>query len=192
MDRDRLYRLYPKDKGKAPLERAKCVGFISENGNFECRFAFQNKPMNAVLYLNVRPSRHTYGFLECDKQRGMEYCRVQGYEPLVLLESIGGDFLGEGKALERILELAEQRLVDIVVLSHVNNLFQFLDHASGILENLYNYDVMVDCVGCGILDRRVFEAYQRKSWIQERAFRVKLMGLILNRKKAESEGDHLC
>ena len=148
--------------------------------------------MNAVMYLCVGQSSDTQMLLESEKQRGIRYCGMQGYQPLVLLESIGGDFFMEGKALDMIQELAELRLVDVVVLSHVNNLFQFLDHASGILEGIYRHDVVVDCVGCGILERGVFESYQRKSWQQERAFRVKLMGLVLSRKRMEQAGDDLC
>lgn len=192
MERDRLCRLLPKDKDQTWRENAKCVGFISENGDFECRLVLQEKPMNAIMYLCVRQSSDAERLLECEKQRCIRYCSIQGYQPLVLLESIGGDFFMEGKALEMVLELAELRLVDVVVLSHVNNLFQFLDHASRILEGLYSHNVRVDCVGCGILERGVFESYQRKSWQQERAFRVKLMGLVLSRKRMEGTGDCVC
>lgn len=51
---------------------------------------------------------------------------------------------------------------------------QFLDHAPGILE------------------RGVFESYQRKNQQQERAFRVKLRGLVLSRKMKEQAGGGLC
>lgn len=192
MERDTLCRLLPKDKDHAWPERAKCVGFISENGDFRYRLVLREKPVNAVMYLCVRQSPDADRLLENEKQRGIRYCGMQGYQPLVLLESIGGDFFMEGKALEMIQELAELKLVDVVVLSHVNNLFQFLDHASRILEGIYRHDVMVDCVGCGILERGVFESYQRKSWRQERAFRVKLMGIVLSRKTMEMAGDDLC
>lgn len=192
MERDTLCGLLPKDKDHVWPERAKCVGFISENGDFGCRLVLQEKPVNAVMYLCVRQSPDADRLLESEKQRGIRYCSMQGYQPLVLLESIGGDFFMEGKALDMIQELAELKLVDVVVLSHVNNLFQFLDHASRILEGIYRHDVMVDCVGCGILERGVFESYQRKSWRQERAFRVRLMGLVLSRKTMEMAGDNLC
>lgn len=192
MERDILCRLLPKDKDQTRSEKAKYVGFISENGDFGCRLILQEKPVNAVMYLCVRQSPDAQRLLESEKQRGIRYCSMQGYQPLVLLESIGGDFFMEGKALDIIQELAELRLVDVVVLSHVNNLFQFLDHASRILEGVYRHDVMVDCVGCGILERGVFESYQRKSWRQERAFRVKLMGLVLSRRTMETAGDGLC
>lgn len=185
MERETLCRLLPKDKAPALPERAKCAGFISENGDFEHRLVLQEKPLNAVVYLCVRQSLDVEMLLESEKQRGLRYCSMQGYRPLVLLESIGGDFFMEGKAMEMLLELAELRLVDVIVLSHVNNLFQLLDHASGSLEGIYRHDVMVDCVGCGILERGVFESYQRKSWRQERAFRVKLMGLALSWKMKE-------
>lgn len=192
MERNILCRLLPKDKDQKRPENAKCVGFISENGDFGCRLVLQEKSVNAVMYLCVRQSSDAQKLLESEKKRGIRYCSMQGYQPLVLLESIGGDFFMEGRALDMIQELAELRLVDVVVLSHVNNLFQFLDHASRILEGIYCHDVMVDCVGCGILERGVFESYQRKSWRQERAFRVKLMGLVLSRKKMEMAGDDLC
>lgn len=190
MEREILCGLLPKDKDQAWT--VKCAGFISENGDFECRLVLREKPVNAVLYLCVRRSRDAEMHLENEKQRGLRYCSVQGYQPLVLLESIGGDSFMGGKALEMIQELAELRLVDVIVLSHTNNLFQFLDHASGILEDIYRHDVVVDCVGCGILERGVFESYQRKNRQQERAFRVKLMGLVLSRKMKEQAGDGLC
>lgn len=192
MERETLYRLLPKDKGQAWPERVKCVGFISENGDFRSRLIRQDRPVNAVMYLCVRKSPDADRLLKSEKERGLRYCGMQGYQPLVLLESIGGDFFMEGKALELLLELAEFRLVDVVVLSHVNNLFQFLDHASGILESIYRHDVTVDCVGCGILERGVFESYQRKNWRQEREFRVKLMGLVLSRKGMEGAGEGRC
>lgn len=192
MERETLCRLLPKDKDRALLQKAKCVGFISENGDFECRLVLREKPLNAVLYLCVRKSPDAEGLLETEKQRGFRYCGMQGYQPLVLLESIGGDFFMEGKALERLLELAKLRLVDVVVLSHVNNLFQFLDHAPGILEDIYCHNVVVDCVGCGILERGVFESYQRKNCRQEREFCVKLMGRVLSRKRTEGAGEGRC
>ncbi len=192
MERETLCRLLPKDKDRAWPERVKCAGFISENGDFVRRLVLQEKPANAVLYLCVRKSEDAEMLLENEKRRGLRYCSMQGYQPLVLLESIGRNPFMEGKALEIILELAELRLVDVVVLSRVNNLFQFLDHASGILEGIYRHDVTVDCVGCGILERGVFESYQRKNRQQERAFRVKLMGLVLSRKSMEEAGDDPC
>lgn len=158
MERKTLCRLLPKDKDQTWIEKEKCVGFISQNGDLECRLVRRDKLINAVLYLCVRQSPDAEMFLEDEKKRGIRYCSMQGYQPLVLLESTGGDFFMESKALEMILELTELRLVDAVVLSHVNNLFQFLDHASGILEGIYRHNVMVDCVGCGILERGVFES----------------------------------
>lgn len=192
MERKTLCRLLPKDKDQTWIEKEKCVGFISQNGDLECRLVRRDKLINAVLYLCVRQSPDAEMFLEDEKKRGIRYCSMQGYQPLVLLESTGGDFFMESKALEMILELTELRLVDAVVLSHVNNLFQFLDHASGILEGIYRHNVMVDCVGCGILERGVFESYQRKNWQQERAFRVKLMGLVFSWRRMEQEGEGLC
>ena len=196
MERETLCRFLPKDKEPTwpESERMKYARFISENGDFEYRLVRQEKPVNAVLYLCIRQSPDAEMLpesekLESEKQHGLRYCGAQGYRPLVLLESAGGDSLMEGKALAMILELAEFRLIDVVVLSHINNLFQFLDHASGILESIYRHDVVVDCVGCGILERGIFESYQRKSWRQERAFRVKLMGLVLSRKMKE-QGDY--
>ena len=194
MERETLCRFLPKDEDLAWPKGVKYAGFICENGDFEYRSVRQEKPVNAVLYLCVQQSPDAEMFpesgkLESEKQRGLRYCGMQGYRPLVLLEFAGGDSFMEGKALAMLLELAEFRLVDVVVLSHVNNLFQFLDHASGILEGIYRHDVVVDCVGCGILERGIFESYQRKSWRQERAFRVKLMGLVLSRKMKE-QGDY--
>lgn len=148
--------------------------------------------VNSAMYLCVRQPHGAEKLLEHEKLRGMRYCRLQGYEPLVLLESTGGDAFMEEKALGKLLELAEQGLINVVVLSHLNNLFQFLDHAARILDELYSHDVMVDCVGCGILERGVFESYQRKSWKQEREFRVKLMGLALYRKRMERAGGCIC
>lgn len=185
MERDILCRLLPKDKDQAWTKRVKCAGFISENGDFGCRPVRREKPVNAVMYLCVRRSLDAEILLESEKQRGLRYCSMQGYQPLILLESIGESSFMEGKALGMILEFAELRLVDVVVLSHLNNLFQFLNHASGILDGIYRHGAAVDCVGCGILERGVFESYQRKSWRQERAFRVKLMGLVLGRKLME-------
>lgn len=192
MERETLCGLLPKDKGRAHHGNTRRIGYISENGDFTYRLVLWEKPLNAVMYLCVRQSPDAERLLECEKQRGIEYCSLQGCQPLVLLESIGGDFFMEGKALEMILELAELRLVDVVVLSHINHLFQFLDHASRILEGLYNHHVRVDCIGCGILERGIFESYQRKSWRQEREFRVKLMGLVLSRKRMEGTGGGIC
>lgn len=192
MERETLCRLLPKDKDLAWPERVKYAGFISENGDFGCRPVQREKPVNAVLYLCVRQSPDAEQLLESEKRRGIRYCGMQGYQLLVLLESIGGDPFMKGKALGRILELAELQLVDVVVLSRVNNLFQFLDHASRILEGIYRHNVMVDCVGCGLLERGVFESYQGKNRQQERAFRVKLMGLVLSRKSMEQAGDDPC
>ena len=192
MEKDRLYRVLPKDKSPIQPAKAKCVGFISENGNFDCRPVPQEKLVNSAMYLCVRQSHGAEKLLEHETLRGMRYCRLQGYEPLVLLESIGGDAFMEEKALGKLLELTEQGLINVVVLSHLNNLFQFLDHAARILDELYSHDVMVDCVGCGILERGVYESYQRKSWKQEREFRVKLMGLALYRKRMERAGGRIC
>lgn len=192
MERDRLCRLLPKDKCLTQPAKVKCVGFISENGDFSYQLVLREKPVNAVLYLSIRQTEDAEKFLEDEKQRGIRHCSMQGYQPLVLLESIGGDLFMEGEAMERILELVEHRFVDVVVLSHVNNLFQFLNHAEKILDALYSHGVTVDCVGCGAFGRGVFESYQRKSWRQEREFRVKLMGLVLSRKKMERAGDGIC
>ena len=183
MDREILCELFLQNKAKAHTNQKKCVGFLSENGEFRYRIVLQEKPANAVLYLCVRQSRNTEKLLEYEKQRLFRYCDTQGYQPIVLLESIGGEpFLGK-HAQGRIMELAELRYVDVVVLSHVNSLFQFLDHTSGILEKIYRCGVKVDCVGCGVLEFGVLESYRRKSWCQERAFRVRLMGLVIERKR---------
>ncbi len=115
MEKDRLYRLLPKDKGPIQPAKAKCVGFISENGNFDCRPVPQEKLVNSAMYLCVRQSYGAEKLLEHEKQRGMRYCRLQGYEPLVLLESIGDDVFMEEKALGKLLKLAEQGLINVVV-----------------------------------------------------------------------------
>ena len=131
MESEILCELFLQNKAKAHTNQKKCVGFLSENGEFRYRIVLQEKPANAVLYLCVRQSRNTEKLLEYEKQRLFRYCDTQGYQPIVLLESIGGEpFLGK-HAQGRIMELAELRYVDVVVLSHVNSLFQFLDHTSG-------------------------------------------------------------
>lgn len=192
MEKDRLYRVLPKDKSPIQPVKAKCVGFISENGNFDCKPVPQGKLVNAAMYFCVRQSHSAEKVLENEKLYGMRYCRLQGYEPLMLLESIEDDIFMEERALGKLLELAEQELIKVVVLSHLSNLFQFLDHATRFLDELYSHDVVVDCVGCGIMERGVFESYQRKNWKQEREFRVKLMGLALYRKRMERAGEDIC
>ena len=135
MEKEILCELFLKEKGRTRRQQKKCVGFISESGEFGCRLVLQEKPVNAVLYLCVRQSRNAEKLLEYEKQRIFRYCGIQGYEPLVLLESIGGEFFMGKQVLGRIMELAELKYVDVVVLHHVNNLFQLLDHTSGILES---------------------------------------------------------
>ena len=183
MEKEILCELFLKEKGRTRRQQKKCVGFISESGEFGCRLVLQEKPVNAVLYLCVRQSRNAEKLLEYEKQRIFRYCGIQGYEPLVLLESIGGEFFMGKQVLGRIMELAELKYVDVVVLHPVNNLCQLLDHTSGILGTIYRCGVEVGCV---------FESYRRKSWCQERAFRVKLMGLVISQKRMKGTGDGVC
>lgn len=137
----------------------------------------------AVLYLCVCPSELAGKLLEEKKERGIRYCAVQGYKVLVILKSIGEDFLMESGAWERLQELVQNGFVDVIVLIETYSMFEFLSHASWILAGIYQYGVVIDYIRCGVLDRNVFSEYLVKNEREKEGFQRKLEGLMLEWKK---------
>lgn len=162
-----LFGLLTKDKEQHSAAHS---GWKKDNELFLYKPVEEPSALNAVVYTRFSSARAAERFLEYERDKGIQYCDLQGYNLLVMLESVGKSTIREDSTMIKIMELAEKGLIDVVVFPTVSGLTRDWEDMFWVLDKLYMYGVKVDWVGCGNLDKAIFKAYIEESERQEQEF----------------------
>lgn len=162
-----LFGLLTKDK---EYHSATHTGWKNDNELFLYKPLEEPSVLNAVVYTRFSSARAAERFLEYEREKGIQYCDLQGYNLLVMLESVGKNTIKEDATMNKIMKLAEKGLIDVVVFPTVSGLTRDWEDMFWVLDKLYMYGVKVDWVGCGNLDKAIFKAYIEESERQEQEF----------------------
>lgn len=165
-----LFGLLTKDKKDKSQESAIYAEWKNDNDLFLYKPMEKPLAVNAVVYTRFSSARAAERFLEYEREKGIQYCDLQGYNLLLMLESVGKNGIEEDTAMNKIMELAEKGLIDVVVFPTISGLTRNWEDMFWVLDRLYMYKVKVDWVGCGNLDKAIFKAYIEESEKQEQEF----------------------
>lgn len=155
--------LFSKEKKREPMKPALCMGMISGGDVFITPpVDLDVKPLNAAVYNRFTSFENAERFWKYEGKMEEMYCEVQGYNLLVVIDSIGSETAAGDIAWGKILELSRNHLIDVVVLQSMHRISRDFEETVGILETLYRYGVKVDCMGYGILEPDILYRYIEK------------------------------
>ena len=101
--------------------------------------------MNAVVCCSSSSEGMVWGSLEKKRDRMLNYCGVRGYIPLVICEVNDSERVCREILKERIMQLAEKSLIDIVVFSDAAAM-KCIGGKKEFLRKMEAYDIQVECV----------------------------------------------
>ncbi len=153
--------------------------FADLRKDMECSLCqVRRESIHAVVYTRFSSCRNAERFLDYEREKGSQYCDLQEYQLYATVESIENKNIMEDVAVIKILELAEKGIVDVVVLTSVSGLFHNPKETFWFLDKLYDYEVKVDLVGFGNLDKAIFNVYVEESKKQEQEFQKMLTEFV--------------
>lgn len=150
-----------------------------------------DKVVRALVYTRFRSPRNAERFWDYERERGIQYCGLQGYQVLALAESVEDGNIREDVAINKILEMAQNALIDVVVLTSIDGFNKYPEGFYWLLDRLYDHGVKTDWVGCGNLDEKIHHAYIEQSQKQEQMV-SKMLTDFVSRMKAVEGTDGIC
>ncbi|GAA6410276.1 hypothetical protein K040078D81_43930 [Blautia hominis] len=145
-------------------------------------------PGSALLYTRFLSPRAAARFLQYEQKKGIQYCELKGYNLYAIAESIGYKKITEDLTVKKILNLAKKAVIDSVILTSVGGFSQCQEDTFWFLDKLYEYGVRVELIGCGSLDKAIFDAYIEESKKQQNIFQNMLTSFVSQAEMA----DHIC
>lgn len=133
--------------------------------------------LNAVIYTRFSSVRNAERFSEYERQKGILYCAVHGYNVCAVLQSTESNALNDF-AVNKIMESAEQGKVDVLVLTSVVGFPRYQEDTFRFFDRLHGYGVIVERIGCDSPDRGIAGAYIEECNKQEKAFQEMLEILV--------------
>lgn len=101
--------------------------------------------MTAAVYLNFSGAE-AWWKLEEYKMLAMKYCEMKGYDLLVLIQLAGEAELTEDIGQAKLLELAENHLVDTIIIPDFYSVSNFLPNALNVIKKICRSGVKVECL----------------------------------------------
>lgn len=100
--------------------------------------------MRAVIYIRLSKGQETWTDYELYKVRTLEYCREKGYDILLLIGLRGSIEEMEQYGQEKLFQLAEKELVDIIVVPNWQMLSDSKGEACNLSKKVEFFGVAVD------------------------------------------------
>lgn len=163
------------------------VAFADLWKDTECLLYQKQRRAHAVVYTRFSSYRNAERFLDYEREKGIQYCDLQEYQLYATVESVENKNIMEDVAVMKILELAEKGIIDVVVLTSVSGFFQSPKETFWFLDKLYEYEVKVDLIGFGNLEKAIFDLYVEESKKQEQAFQKMLIEFVSQWENSERD-----
>lgn len=116
--------------------------------------------MRAAAYIRIPTRKEANGSLDEYKEQVTNLCKRKGYDLLALIEVVGSSPKLEELGIEKIMELAKKKLVDVLILPNLYMISRSMPKAGAVLHELLEYGVETECMEFELLEYDVWQEYK--------------------------------
>lgn len=175
---EKFNRLFSKEKSIPAMMQTQLYE------DFVCTPRQENVAVNAAAYIRFSSARNAERFLDYEKEKAIQYCEFQEYNLLSLIISAGSDAAIDS-SMDKIMELAEKGMVDVVVIPTVEGLSRNPQDMIRLIDKLYGCGVKIECIGYGDLEQKILSAYIEENIKLEKKFDEILRSLVCGERNIE-------
>lgn len=92
--------------------------------------------MRAAAYIRIPTRKEANDSLDEYKEQVTSLCKREGYDLLALIEVVGSSPKLEELGIEKIMELAKKKLVDVLILPNLYMISRSMPKAGAVLHEL--------------------------------------------------------